>query len=69
MSTILRVRSSGSAFCRNYQRTKESRSLEGLVEASLLSVFPISLVASVMLSTHAELSSHVLAIRERESGE
>ena len=32
MSTTLRVWSSGSAFCKNYQRTKECRSREELVE-------------------------------------
>ena len=32
MSTTLRVRSSGSVFCRNYQRTKGCRSREELVE-------------------------------------
>ena len=50
----------------------EMKSQEEFIVA-LLTVFlafsvPVSLVASVMLSIYAQLSSHVLATRERESG-
>ncbi len=70
MSTTLRVRSSSSAFCRNYQRTKGCRSCQEefvvvivfTFNSLLFSVCSISLVASVMLSIYAKLSSHVLAI-------
>ena len=67
MSTTLRVRSSGNAFCRNYQRTPGMQKLRTCCSDSfhfehclLFSVCSISLVASVMLSMYAKLSSRVL---------
>ena len=68
MSTTLRVRSSGSAFCRNYQRTKGCRE-----EFVVVIVFTFNTVycfqfwiISVMLPIYAKLSSHVIAIQDRE---
>ena len=73
MSRTLRVRSSGSTLCRNYQRTKGSRNREGFVivifftfNTVYCSVCSISLVGLVMLSIWAKLSSHVLTIQERD---
>ena len=64
-STTLRVRSPGSAFCRNYQRRKGCRSLEDeLVVVIVYSFntvychqFALYLVASVMLSIYVKLST------------
>ena len=70
--TTLRVRSSGSIFCRNYQRTKRCRSWE-LVEVivalltHLFSVCSISLVASVMYICQT-IQSCTHYTRERAAG-
>ena len=69
ISTTLRVMSLGSNFCRNYQRTKGCKNLRQTCWSKfallMFSVCSISLVASVMLSIHAKLFSHVLTIQDR----
>ena len=70
MRTISRVRSSSSVFGRYYQKKKDAEAknllqLEFALLTYLFSVCSISLIASVMLSMCAKLSSHA-SLRERE---
>ena len=67
MSNTLRVRTSGSVFCRNVQRTKGCRFLR-IAEvivctfSTFFSVCSISILATNMLSMYAKHFSHVLSI-------
>ena len=74
MSATLRVRSSGSTFC----KSPENKGMQKLrriccsdsflfLHSLLFSVSTISLAASIMLSIYDKLSSHALAIWERAS--
>ena len=73
MSTTLREFSHPAFFLQKLSENKEMQKLRRTVEViffilTLFIVFGVlsSLVASVMLSIYATLSSHVLAIRERK---